>query len=325
MRVVDVHLRVLTVSRKTERLVNLVIALLATKRNLTKSEIFRTIEGYEGSNESMERMFERDKDELRSLGVNIEVSGLDPLFEDEQGYRINPENFAMDTNGYSPAQIAYMSLAAQLWKNASLDETSQRALRKLSGFRSAIDIAEMPAIAPLTLSAPTFLSEIIHAISEKRSIQFSYVDADLKVNARRVNAYSYFSNKGFWYFTGEDTVKNEIRTYRCDRILGDLKLDKQTGMYEIPKDFHSSAIFNENRAPFRATLRLRIGRGSQLRNMATSIKSGNDYDSVEIEYPSEKEIISLILWHLDDVEVIEPESLRLNVMKALRSLAELHG
>ena len=325
MRVVDVHLKVLTVSRKSERLVNLVIALLATKRNLTKSEIFRTIEGYEGSNESMERMFERDKDELRSLGVNIEVSGLDPFFEDEQGYRINPENFAMDTNGYSPAQIAYMSLAAQLWKSASLDETSQRALRKLSGFSVAIDIAEMPAVAPLTLSAPTFLSEIINAIYEKKPIEFTYIDSELKANVRRVNAYSYFSSKGFWYFTGEDTDKSEIRTYRCDRILGDLKVAKQNGMYEIPKDFYSSAIFSDNPAPFRATLRLRIGRGSQLRNMATSIKAENEHDIVEIEYPSEKEIISLILWHLDDVEVIEPGSLRLAVVKSIRSLADLHG
>ena len=50
----------LQLSRKSERLVNLVIALLATKRNLTKSEIFRTIEGYDGSDEAMERMFERD-------------------------------------------------------------------------------------------------------------------------------------------------------------------------------------------------------------------------------------------------------------------------
>ena len=93
-------------SRKSERLVNLVIALLATRRSLTKSEIFRTIDGYDGSEESMERMFERDKDELRSLGIEIEVSGLDPLFDDELGYRIRPENFAMDAKGYSTIEIA---------------------------------------------------------------------------------------------------------------------------------------------------------------------------------------------------------------------------
>jgi proteasome accessory factor B len=68
------------VSRKSERLVNLTIALLATKRYLTKSEIFRTLEGYEGTTETKERMFERDKDDLRKLGLDIEVGSFDPLF-----------------------------------------------------------------------------------------------------------------------------------------------------------------------------------------------------------------------------------------------------
>jgi proteasome accessory factor B len=67
------------VSRKIERLINLTIALLATKRFLTKSEIFRTVEGYEGSPETKERMFERDKDDLRSLGISIEVGSFDAL------------------------------------------------------------------------------------------------------------------------------------------------------------------------------------------------------------------------------------------------------
>ena len=86
----------LTVSRKSERLVNLTIALLATKRFLTKDEIFRSIEGYEGSPESKERMFERDKDDLRSLGIEIDVGGLDPLFNDEAGYRITSNKTLSD-------------------------------------------------------------------------------------------------------------------------------------------------------------------------------------------------------------------------------------
>jgi len=75
----DAQQRVHTVSRKSERLINLTIALLATKRFITKSEIFKTIEGYEGNAESKERMFERDKDDLRSLGIEIEVGSFDPL------------------------------------------------------------------------------------------------------------------------------------------------------------------------------------------------------------------------------------------------------
>ena len=70
--------------QKTERLINLTLALLSSKRYLTKSEIFKNVAGYSGSAETMERMFERDKDDLRNLGVRIEVRALDPLFEDDR-------------------------------------------------------------------------------------------------------------------------------------------------------------------------------------------------------------------------------------------------
>jgi len=313
------------VSRKSERLVNLVIALLATRRNLTKSEIFRTIDGYEGNEESMERMFERDKDELRSLGIEIEVSGLDPLFDDELGYRIKPENFAMDTKGYSLAEIAYMSLAAQLWKNASLNEPSQRALRKLSSFTTSINITDIPAVAPITISAPNFLDEIITAISDKKVVEFSYVDSELKSNRRRVNVYSYASNQGFWYFNGLDIDKNEIRTFRCDRIVGDVIVANKSQDYEIPKDWEAETFLGERPTMYRASLRIRVGRGSQLRNIARSIESQQEHDLVEIEYPSESEMISLILWHLDDVEVVSPDSLRFKVIESLKTLAAQHG
>ena len=74
--------------RKAERLINLTLALLATKRYLKKSEILRSVSGYECSAEAQERMFERDKDDLRSLGIEIQVGDLDVFFEDEPGYRI---------------------------------------------------------------------------------------------------------------------------------------------------------------------------------------------------------------------------------------------
>jgi proteasome accessory factor B len=313
------------VSRKSERLVNLVIALLATRRSLTKAEIFRTIEGYEGSDESMERMFERDKDELRSLGIEIEVSGIDPLFEDEQGYRIKPENFVLDSKGYSASEIAYMSLGAQLWKDASLGEPSQRALRKLSGFASSLDVGDLPAVAPITLSAPNFLKEIISAVSEKRMIEFSYLDPELKANRRRVNVYSYFARQSYWYFSGLDLDKNDLRTFRCDRVVGNIETSKKAQSYEVSENWQSQTFLEESLENNQATLRIRIGRGSQLRSMARSIESEAEHDLVNIEYSSEAEIISLILWHLDDVEVIAPKELRSKICTSLESLVQLHG
>ena len=311
-------------SRKSERLVNLVIALLATKRFISKFEIFRTIEGYEGSNESMERMFERDKDELRTLGIEIEVSGLDPLFDDEVGYRIRAENFEMDRNGYSPNEVAYMSLAAQLWKDASLSDVSQKALRKLAAVSGQADIAEIPAFAPVVLTAPMFLREIINGIADRRVVEFKYLDSEMNTKIRKVHVYSYFSLKGFWYFSGLDVDKSENRTFRCDRVVGELVISKKTNSYEIPADYAPDTTFSDISVASQASLRVRVGRGSQLRVLASKIESGEEFDVVQVAYTSEEEMLSLILWHLDDVCVISPETLKSLTVQALRKLVKAH-
>lgn len=312
-------------SRKSERLVNLVIALLATKRYLTKSEIFRTIEGYEGSSESMERMFERDKDELRALGIEIEVSALDPLFDDEIGYRIRFENYVMDHSGFTTSEIAYMSLAAQVWKEEALSEIAQHAMRKLSGLASPIDISEIPAIAPVLINAPKFLNEIIDCISKRRTIEFVYLDSEMKTQSRQVNVYSYFSFKGSWYFSGLDVRKMEIRTFKCDRIVGDVSVSKGSKMYEIPEEYIPSTESEENAYELTAQLLVRKGRGSQLRNRASKIVTGEDFDAVDVPYSSENELLSLVLWHLDDVQVLAPSVLRDSVIKSLKNVVMVHG
>jgi proteasome accessory factor B len=306
-------------------LVNLVIALLATKRYLTKSEIFRTIEGYEGSSESMERMFERDKDELRALGIEIEVSALDPLFEDEIGYRIRFENYVMDHSGFTTNEIAYMSLAAQVWKEEALSEIAQHAMRKLAGLASPIDISEIPAIAPVLINAPKFLNEIIDCISKRRTIEFVYLDSEMKAQSRQVNVYSYFSYKGNWYFSGLDVRKMEIRTFKCDRIVGDVSVSKGSKMYEIPKEYIPSTESQENAYELTAQLLVRKGRGSQLRNRASKIVTAEDFDAVDVPYSSENELLSLVLWHLDDVQVLAPSVLRDSVIKSLKNVVMVHG
>lgn len=312
-------------SRKSERLVNLVIALLATKRYLTKSEIFRTIEGYEGSSESMERMFERDKDELRALGIEIEVSALDPLFEDEIGYRIRFEDYVMDHSGFTTNEIAYMSLAAQVWKEEALSEIAQHAMRKLAGLASPIDISEIPAIAPVLINAPKFLNEIIDCISKRRTIEFVYLDSEMKTQSRQVNVYSYFSYKGNWYFSGLDVRKMEIRTFKCDRIVGDVSVSKGSKMYEIPEEYIPSTESEENAYELTAQLLVRKGRGSQLRNRASKIVTAEDFDAVDVPYSSENELLSLVLWHLDDVQVLAPSALRDSVIKSLKNVVMNHG
>ena len=76
---------------------------------------------------------------------------------------------------------------------------------------------------------------------------------------------------------------------------------------------------------FQATLRIRKGRGSQLRSLAVSSKPEEEHDLLVVEHVSENILASLILWHLDDVEVISPDSLRTQIKESLQKLVLIHG
>src|SRR5689334_25021005 len=96
---------------KTERLLNLVICLLSTRRPLTKAQIRQAVPQYaeNTSTEAFERMFERDKDELRDLGIPLATSFEDPLFEDEVGYRVDRDAYALPEVSFEPDEIGRAS------------------------------------------------------------------------------------------------------------------------------------------------------------------------------------------------------------------------
>lgn len=184
------QLKVPTVSRKIERLINLTIALLATKRYLTKSEIFRSVDGYEGSAETKERMFERDKDDLRNLGIVIEVGSFDPVFEDEAGYRIKPERYSLDLGEITGVQITLLSLAAQAWRGAALDDAAHSALTKLRSIGVESDLDGVPAITPRLSAAHRDFVVITTAISKRQRISFTYLGSSLERQSRIIEPFA---------------------------------------------------------------------------------------------------------------------------------------
>ena len=98
---------------KTERLVNLVICLLASRTFVTKERLRTTLEPYRNcpTDEAFERMFERDKEELRELGIPLEVGTVSALFEDEVGYRIAPGEYALPELHLEPDEAAAIATA----------------------------------------------------------------------------------------------------------------------------------------------------------------------------------------------------------------------
>src|SRR6059058_1138322 len=119
-------------SRRTERLLNLVICLLHTRSYLTAERIHDLVPGYDDtpSAEAFKRAFERDKEDLRDLGIPLET-GTNSAFDDEPGYRIARRDYALPEITLESDEAAAVGLAARMWSSAALGSAATRALRKL--------------------------------------------------------------------------------------------------------------------------------------------------------------------------------------------------
>ena len=145
-------------AKKTERLLNLVICLLHTRRYLSVQEIRTAVPGYEqDTEESFRRMFERDKEELRELGIPLATEDIGGAWDDEVGYRIDQRDYALPDLDFEPDELAVLGLASRTWAHASLVGPAAQALRKLKAAGIERDGDSLVGIEPrLGTSEPAF-------------------------------------------------------------------------------------------------------------------------------------------------------------------------
>ncbi len=317
--------KVRTVSRKSERLVNLTIALLATKRWLTKSQIFSSVDGYEGEPDAKERMFERDKDDLRNLGITIEVGSFDPLFDDEVGYRIRPEKYQLENSSFTTREFSLISLATQAWSGAVLDSTALSALVKLKSLGIDSDLDSIPAIMPTARVSDSNFALIVDAISQRQVILFNYLNMDLISENRVIEPYGAGTKHGYWYVAGLDLDKKQVRLFRLDRFDSKVLAQGKSGSFEMPRDFLMSELLASPEKLNSAIVKVRMGKAHSLRSRAISISEDDDWSFLELAYSNEGELVSDVLWHGTDAVVIAPDTARASAIRALQEIAKAHG
>jgi proteasome accessory factor B len=270
----------------------------------------------------MERMFERDKDDLRSLGIAIELGTFDPLFEDEAGYRITPSSYQLDLGELDGTDIALLSLAASAWSGAALERESTSALIKLSSMGIESDSEALSLLTPLVSVTSENFALIIDAIIRRSEIQFEYVSTDLSTQVRRIAPYSMRGQSGSWYLVGLDREKDSLRTFRLDRIISEVTIDKKGSAFNIPDQLPYESA---DEAREIAILRIRKNRGHQLRSLSTLLKAGEEWDEISLPIVDTSWLMRTILWHRDDVIALEPATLRKSVIDSLKELRVLHG
>ncbi|WP_434080658.1 helix-turn-helix transcriptional regulator [Sanguibacter sp. Z1732] len=204
-----------------ERLLALVIALSHTTHRMTKGQIRAGVAGYADarSDESFERMFERDKDTLRSLGVPL-VTLTDPTHEDDVGYRIDTTAYALPAVDFTPAEVGVLSLAARVWQDSRLSAQAQRGLTKLRATSASAQALE-PALALRVRGPDAAFDELLEAIMARQAVQFDYRAANTGTVARRtVEPWRLFAKDRGWYLVGFDRDRDAQRRFRLSRIAG---------------------------------------------------------------------------------------------------------
>lgn len=314
-----------------ERLLDLLIALTHAPGRLTKAQIRRSVNGYQqaASEAAFERMFERDKDLLRDLGVPM-VTESDVVNEADVGYRLDAEEYELPAIDFSAAEIGVLSVAADVWQDASLHGPARRALTKLRAVAPGTQAPESD-LTEVHLRGPEPAFEpLLEAIAARRRVAFDYRGAASgTVERRRVEPWRLVSRDRGWYLLGRDVARDAPRAFRLNRFRGRVRTVGEPGAYVIPPHDVGAMIDGRRRVRARARLAVRPGAVAALRargEVTGSVLVGDEHrDVLALDVPDLDLLAEELPGHGEAVIVLDPPELREEVLRRLRGAAELGG
>jgi proteasome accessory factor B len=317
-------------ARKSERLMNLVICLLVARTFISKDQIKQAVDGYRGQEpDAFEKMFERDKEELRTLGIPIELGSRDRFFEDEVGYRIPRDQFELPEIALEADEAAVVGLAARVWQHASLANATSSAIRKLRAGGVPVDPDAVDVVEPqLAVTEPAF-DPVFDAVTKRAPISFRYrAQRGRRPVTRRLEPWGLMSWHGHWYVVGHDQGRGKPRMFRLSRFEGPVKAGAANTV-QRPADLDLREMAGQlgPAAPTQtATVSVRKGSGGSLRRRASSSRPGDEgWDVLDVPYASVTNLAQELTSLGPDVVAESPVQLREAVIRQLRRLAELEA
>lgn len=315
---------------------NLVIALLSTRQFLTAERIRESVAGYEdsASDEAFSRMFERDKNELRDLGIPLEV-GPAGQFSTIEGYRINRDAYELPDIDLTSEEAAAVAVAVQMWGSPELATAADGALLKLraAGIHVETDtvMASVPAVPAHTRGSEPVLGKLLTAIDEGRAVRFEHRGAvTAPYLMREVEPWGVVTYRGRWYLVGHDRAKNATRTFRLSRIGDEVTPFGPRNGVRKPDDVDLREIVTRvtGTAPVTgaATVWVAEGRGREIRRLGRVLGGktigGRVGSVVEVPIRSRDWIARLVTGLGPDAVVLTPPELRDDVIARLRSVLD---
>jgi len=310
-----------------ERLINLVALLLEARRPLTFDDIRRVMPAYQQSDAaSAKRMFERDKDVLREVGIPIELAPTD-AWDLEQGYRIVRDRYELPDVAFTEDEVWALFVAAHAPGEGGEAEQAFQKLSTTTETNVLAAMAERTAAPGVDASGP-HLGAIADALARRRAVRFRYRPAQGKPGQRDVDPYALVFRRGHWYLVGRDRGRGEARSFRLSRLLSAVK---ELGPAEpAPEGFDASAQLEAG--PWglgRPDARARIAFSPKVAWWAIASTPGAQIlrtrrdGWVEVDVPA-SETDSFVSWVLSfgpDARLSGPRAVKAQVVAKLEALA----
>ena len=318
-----------------ERLFSLVLALLATEQGLTKAEILSTVTGYAARFErasdraNLERQFERDKEDLRDLGVPLETVDERGAEGDTklQRYRIPPARYQLpDDIEFSAAEYALLTLAAQVWREGSLSTDSRRALTKLQSLGLRIDEAVI-GFAPTIRTRDPAHEPLSSAIDRGQQVSFDYLKPGQPAADRRVvSPLALVYHEGRWHLHAHDDRADAARTFLLRRIVSGIEPTGAPATQRPALD-EPAQVLSELDELWRSTVATVSARpGSEADVVMRNRPGTTETDGALILHTTDLDILADELAAFGaDISVISPPNLRDAVRARWQRVVEAHG
>ncbi|MEU1970295.1 WYL domain-containing protein [Microbacterium sp. NPDC019599] len=316
-----------------ERLVNLVVALMATEQGLTKDAILTSVSGYReqseagASKDALEKMFERDKENLRGLGVPIETIGdrLDPDDLREARYRVPSAEYELpDDIDFTPAELALLHLAGGVWSESSMSAEARSGLRKIRALGIAVEDPIIGYSPRITLREPAF-SALQQAIEQSRVVTFPYLKpGDEHARVRRIQPLALVEYDGRWHVFGIDQTVRADRTFLLSRIVGDVVATREQFDPALREGAGERGLAGLEELAERQQALLEVNPGTEaalrLSRRARPAPQGIRVPYVDVHFFADE-----LASYGPEVRVVSPDSLREQVIARLEGALAAHG
>jgi len=330
---------------KAERLINLVAMLLEARRPVTLERIRAAIPGYQqASTASFKRMFERDKSELREMGVPIRVEPVDP-FGEEMGYRIPKEEYYLPEIDFTQDEKVALLLVNRLAAVGiiPLSREASSAILKLSPDLGDAARLGRTGYAPFKFTQPResveTLTRLWEAAISRRTVRFVYRSLGSSgTQERDLDPYGLYFDRGAWYVVGRCHVHDEIRSFRVSRIESEVRPARPDGEgpdFERPADFRLEDYARvlpwefEEGERYEAEVRFSPRIAWQVERDFGELypfEAGEDGGGVlRVTVRNEEAFCDWVLSYAEDAEVLSPPALREKIISRLEEMLRRLG